>query len=68
MAPMVSQVAVPDPTTLYRLRDGVYAPDLLIAAVAKFDLFSVAEHALNRSPRSGRVPSWAWPRGRPTCC
>jgi SAM-dependent methyltransferase len=32
---------VPDPTPLYRLRDGVYAPDLLVAAVAEFDLFSV---------------------------
>jgi 3-hydroxy-5-methyl-1-naphthoate 3-O-methyltransferase len=31
---------VPDPTTLYRVRDGVYAADLLIAAVAEFDLFS----------------------------
>jgi SAM-dependent methyltransferase len=29
-----------DPTTLYRVRDGVYAADLLIAAVAEFDLFS----------------------------
>lgn len=32
---------VPDPTPLYRLRDGVYAADLLVAAVAEFDLFSV---------------------------
>ena len=32
---------MPDPTPLYRLRDGVYAPDLLVAAVAEFDLFSV---------------------------
>ena len=31
---------VPDPTVLYRVRDGVYATDLLIAAVARFDLFS----------------------------
>lgn len=31
---------VTDPTALYRLRDGVYAPDLLIAAVAELDLFS----------------------------
>lgn len=29
-----------DPTRLYRLRDGVYAPDLLIVAVAELDLFS----------------------------
>jgi 3-hydroxy-5-methyl-1-naphthoate 3-O-methyltransferase len=36
---------VPDPTALYRIRDGVYAADLLIAAVAEFDLFSwLAEH------------------------
>jgi SAM-dependent methyltransferase len=33
-------VTVPDPTFLYRLRDGVYAADLLIAAVAGLDLFS----------------------------
>jgi SAM-dependent methyltransferase len=32
--------AVPDPTFLYRLRDGVYAADLLIAAVTGLDLFS----------------------------
>jgi hypothetical protein len=29
-----------DPTVLYRVRDGAYAADLLIAAVAVFDLFS----------------------------
>ena len=29
---------VADPTVLYRLRDGVYAPDLLIVAVAELDL------------------------------
>lgn len=29
-----------DPTELYRARDGVYAPDLLIIAVAELDLFS----------------------------
>ncbi|MCD2191007.1 methyltransferase [Actinomycetospora soli] len=29
-----------DPTRLYRVRDGAYAADLLIAAVAEFDLFS----------------------------
>ena len=31
---------ITDPTSLYRLRDGVYAPDLLIAAVAELDFFS----------------------------
>lgn len=31
---------VTDPTVLYRLRDGVYAPDLLIVVVAELDLFS----------------------------
>jgi SAM-dependent methyltransferase len=36
---------LPDPTPLYRIRDGVYAPDLLIAALVEFDLFSwLAEH------------------------
>lgn len=29
-----------DPTDLYRVRDGAYAADLLLAAVAEFDLFS----------------------------
>lgn len=33
--------SVPDPTALYRLRDGVYAADLLVAAVARLDLFSL---------------------------
>ncbi|MFN2494612.1 MAG: methyltransferase [Pseudonocardiaceae bacterium] len=37
---MSADFVVPDPTALYRVRDGVYAPDLLIAAVAEFDLFS----------------------------
>jgi SAM-dependent methyltransferase len=42
---MVLDVLVPDPTRLYRVRDGVYAPDLLIAAVVEFDLFSwLAQH------------------------
>ena len=31
---------VADPAVLYRLRDGVYAPDLLIVAVAELDLFT----------------------------
>ncbi len=31
---------IEDPTALYRVRDGAYAADLLIAAVAEFDLFS----------------------------
>lgn len=29
-----------DPTALYRLRDGIYAPDLLIVAIAELDLFT----------------------------
>jgi len=33
-------VDVTDPTMLYRLRDGVYAPDLLIVAIAELDLFT----------------------------
>jgi hypothetical protein len=36
---------VTDPTMLYRLRDGVYAADLLIVAIAELDLFTlVHEH------------------------
>lgn len=37
---MVAVDDAPDPTALYRIRDGAYAADLLIAAVAEFDLFS----------------------------
>lgn len=33
-------VDMPDPTPLYRVRDGAYAADLLIAAVAELDLFT----------------------------
>lgn len=41
---------VPDPTVLYRVRDGAYAADLLIAAVVEFDVFTwLAAH--------GPVPS-----------
>ena len=60
-------VRVPDPTPLYRVRDGVYAADLLIAAVAEFDLFSrLAEFGPARPPRCA-TPS-GWPSARPTCC
>jgi hypothetical protein len=31
---------IPDPTPLYRVRDSIYAGDLLIAAVTRLDLFS----------------------------
>lgn len=42
---MLTRDAVPDPTPLYRVRDGIYAGDLLIAAVTDLDLFSwLAEH------------------------
>jgi predicted O-methyltransferase YrrM len=34
-------VSVTDPTVLYRLRDGVYARDLLIVAIAELDLFTL---------------------------
>jgi hypothetical protein len=34
-----------DPTPLYRLRDGVYAPDLLIVAIAELDLFTLVHEA-----------------------
>ncbi|MEJ2865888.1 methyltransferase [Actinomycetospora flava] len=33
-----------DPTALYRLRDGAYAADLVLAAVSKFDLFDWLVH------------------------
>lgn len=37
---MITPSAVPDPTVLYRLRDGIYAADLLIAAVSELDFFT----------------------------
>ena len=37
---MITPASVPDPTVLYRLRDGIYAGDLLITAVADLDLFT----------------------------
>jgi hypothetical protein len=42
-------MAVTDPTLLYRLRDGVYAPDLLIVAIAELDLFTrlLASHGVS---------------------
>jgi predicted O-methyltransferase YrrM len=35
------RMGVTDPTMLYRLRDGVYAPDLLIVAIGELDLFTL---------------------------
>ena len=59
---------IPNPTVLYRVRDGVYAADLLIAAVARFDLFSWLD-GRGPVPAEG-VWAWGWgsPSGRPTCC
>lgn len=42
---MVGVEEAPDPTSLYRIRDGAYAADLIIAAVSEFDVFTwLAEH------------------------
>jgi predicted O-methyltransferase YrrM len=38
-------VAATDPTALYRVRDGIYAPDLLIVAIAELDLFTFVKEA-----------------------
>lgn len=40
---MAVPASLPDPTVLYRIRDGVYAGDLLITAVADLDLFTWLE-------------------------
>lgn len=49
-----------DPTGLYRVRDGAYAADLLIAAVAEFDLFSwLAEHGPMPAGRLCEAMGWA---------
>jgi Dimerisation domain len=37
---MAVRASLPDPTMLYRVRDGIYAGDLLITAVAELDLFT----------------------------
>ena len=39
----MSAVPVTDPTALYRLRDGIYAADLLVVAVAELDVFTVVK-------------------------
>jgi hypothetical protein len=38
-------VPVTDPTALYRLRDGIYAADLLIVAVAELDVFTFVKES-----------------------
>jgi predicted O-methyltransferase YrrM len=39
-----------DPTSIYRYRDGLYAVDLLIAAICRLDLFSwLAEHPADKA-------------------
>jgi len=38
-------VSVSDPTALYRLRDGIYAADLLVVAVAELDVFTVVKES-----------------------
>lgn len=47
---MASHAPVADPTTLYRIRDSIYASDLLITAVADLDLFTWLE---SRGPLRG---------------
>lgn len=44
---------ITDPSPLYRLRDGVYAADLLVVAVADLDLFSWLERRGGATP--GRI-------------
>ena len=41
---MIDDLTVPDPTPLLRLRDRVYADDLVIVAVAELDLFTQLVH------------------------
>jgi hypothetical protein len=51
---------VTDPTSLYRLRDGVYALDLLIVAIADLDLFTrlAAGQRPRRAAVAGTSLSW----------
>lgn len=49
-----------DPTELYRVRDGAYAADLLIAAVAEFDVFSwLDEHGPVPAQELREAMGWA---------
>ena len=60
-------VDAPDPTVLYRVRDGVYTADLLIASVAELDLFTwLATQGPVRAPDC--APDSGSPSARPTCC
>src|SRR5665213_2122542 len=40
MLPDLLQSPVTDPTSIYRYRDGLYAVDMLTAAICELDLFS----------------------------
>ena len=49
-----------DPTVLYRVRDGAYAADLMIAAVAEFDFFSwLAGHGPVSATQLCAAMGWA---------
>ena len=49
-----------DPTELYRVRDGVYAADLLIASVAEFDVFTwLAQHGPVPAAELRDAQGWA---------
>lgn len=51
---------VTEPTVLYRVRDGAYAADLLIAAVAEFDVFTwLSEHGPARAEVLREAMGWA---------
>jgi hypothetical protein len=54
----------PDPTHLLRIRDGVYAPDLLTVAVVELDLFAWLES--NGARLQARLCDEAWHRDRAT--
>ncbi len=69
-----------DPTALYRLRDGIYAADLLIVAIAELDLFThvaragsvdvaelCAEWQLDARPVDVMLTYFASLRERPGC-
>ena len=58
MSPDLPNVTSPvsDPTPLYRLRDGVYAADLLIVAVCDLDLFTWLARAETDGSAARPVP------------
>ena len=55
-----------DPLGIYRFRDGLYAVDLIAAAITEFDLFTKLVSARNTSGMSRKSNPRTWPRSAAT--